>query len=87
MPILEISNDTMDKLFVDMLHEVAAVQVQAICLARSSLLRSPETSYIPLVDIGDSLEVLGAANRLLEYYGETPADLVTSLKEALLDVP
>lgn len=86
MHTLEISPESADKLFIDILRDVADTQISAIMMARASIIDHLEKGHDHWETVQDCLEVLAAVNRLLDYYGENKVDLVSGIKEAAADV-
>ena len=82
MHTLDISPESADKLFVDILRDVGDTQISAIMMARAGIIDCPEEGHGHWETVQDCLEVLAAVNRLLDYYGEGKIDLVTGIKDA-----
>ena len=81
MATLEISDETADKLLIDMLREMADTQIAAIMLARGQIIQYPDTAHGRWADVQDCLEVLAAVNRILDYCGEAPVQLVAGIEK------
>lgn len=81
MKKLEISDETADKLLIDMLRDMADTQVSAIMLARAQIIDYPDEAHGHWADVQDCLEVLGAINRIFDYCGEAPVQLVASIEK------